>query len=276
MPPALPRACSASFGRRRVVEALAAWADGWVGELTANTEPLTAARPWDRRHRSTHLVTARGRVRRKENAVLVREIMHPDPATVAPSETLHGAFAIMRRLEIRHLPVVEGGRVAGIVTDRDLRLATSALAEAPRLPEDFVAEVMSRPVQTAAPRDPVEHAARTMRELKIGCLPVVDGQELVGIVTGIDLLDTLLMMTGVHRPSARLELRLPDEPGRLAQVTGVLAERQINIHSILSHAERDGVIRLLLRVGAIDPRPLVEALCRTGVEVVWPPHHRCR
>jgi acetoin utilization protein AcuB len=202
--------------------------------------------------------------------------MHPDPATMAPTESLASAFATMRRLEIRHLPVVDDGAVVGIVTDRDLRLATSALAEAQRAPGDPVAAVMSRPVQTAAPRDPVEHAARTMRELKIGCLPVLEGKALVGIVTGIDLLDTLLMMTGVHRPSARLEVRLCDEPGRLAELARVLAERQINIHSILSHPAPEGGIRLVLRVGAMDPRPLIEALSRTGIEVVWPPHHRCQ
>ncbi len=84
---------------------------------------------------------------------------------------------------------------------------------------------MTREVITAHPLDPVEEAARVMRERKIGCLPVLEDGALVGIVTGIDLLDALLRLTGVTEPSGRLEVRLPDRVGELSRLTGFLAER---------------------------------------------------
>jgi acetoin utilization protein AcuB len=172
--------------------------------------------------------------------------------------------------------VVEEGRLAGIVTDRDLRLATSCLSDRPFPPEARLGEIMKSPVHTADPLDPVEVVARTMRELKIGCMPVVEDGAVVGIITGIDLLDAMLRLTGVHRPSGRLEIRLEDRPGQLARLTGLLSERKVNIHSILSYPDSEGHLRIVLRVGSLDTRPLAEALCRGGFDVVWPPHHACR
>lgn len=207
--------------------------------------------------------------------MLVREIMHRDPLTVGPEVSLEEAYALMNRERFRHLPVVDGRRVVGVVTDRDLRLATSRLMAVPFASDARVGEVMSRTVQTVHPLDPVENAARTMRELKIGCLPVVDGDQLVGIVTGIDLLDALLLLTGVHRPSGRLELRLKDRPGELARLTQLLAARGVNIQSILSYPDDETHGRFVLRVLTMETQPLAKALCDAGFEVMWPPHTRC-
>lgn len=208
--------------------------------------------------------------------MLVREIMHPDPITVPPQTTLEKAYRVMHEHGIRHLPVVEGSRLVGLVTDRDLRLATSALAERPFSPTALVEEVMKSPVVSADPLDPVEVAAHTMRELKIGCMPVLEEESLVGIFTGIDLLDAMIRLTGVHLPTGRLEVSLVDKPGELARLTGLLSERDVNIRSILSYPDRSGNLRLVLRVGSIETRPLAQALCTAGIDVVWPPHRSCQ
>jgi acetoin utilization protein AcuB len=120
--------------------------------------------------------------------------------------------------------------------------------------------------------DPVEEAARTMRELKIGCLPVLDDDGgLVGIVTGIDLLDALVRLTGVDKPSGRIEVRLPDRPGELARLTSFLSHRNVNIHSILSYPEGPDTVTSVLRVGTIEIRPVADALRKADFEVLWPP-----
>jgi acetoin utilization protein AcuB len=128
---------------------------------------------------------------------------------------------------------------------------------------------------TADPWDPVEDAARTMREGRLGCLPVMEDGRLVGIITGLDLLDALLRMTGVHGSSARLEVRLPDHPGELARLTSFLASRDLNIHSILTCPEDGESTRTVLRVGTIEIRSLAHDLRRAGFEVLWPPEKPC-
>ena len=209
--------------------------------------------------------------------MLVGEIMHPDPVTVAPGATLQEAYDLLVRHGIRHLPVVAGGAVTGVVTDRDLRLATSHLLPEPYPVTARVDAVMTAPAVTADPEEPVEAAAARMRQEKIGCLPVLDGGALAGIVTGVDLLEVLLRLTGATQPSGRLEVRLPDTPGALARLAGLLAEAEVNIASILSHPDPGADrVRLVLRVTTIETRSLAETLCRAGVDVVWPPRARCR
>jgi len=207
--------------------------------------------------------------------MLVQEVMHPDPISISPGLSLQEAYELMQEHRIRHLPVIRERQLAGIVTDRDLRLATSFLETQPWDPAARVEEVMKFPVITADPLDPIESAARTMREEKIGCLPVLDGNGLAGILTGVDLLDAMLKMTGVYRPSGRLEIRLPDRPGELSRLTGLLSRRNVNIQSILSYPDSDKGIRLVIRVAALNTRPLAEAICRAGMDVIWPPHRSC-
>ena len=203
--------------------------------------------------------------------MLVKDIMRSPAVAIAPETRLEDAYRTMREKGIRHLPVLESGRLVGVVTDRDLRLATSSLAPSPFPPGSRVDEVMSRTPLTADRLDPVEDAARTMRERKIGCLPVVANGTLVGIITGLDLLDALIRMTGVDKPSGRLEIRLEDQPGELARLTSRLATRGLNIHSILTMQDGPRTTRAVLRVGSIETHALAQDLRRERFDVVWPP-----
>lgn len=205
----------------------------------------------------------------------VKDIMRSPAVGTTPGTTLEDAYRTMQEKGIRHLPVLEDGRLLGVITDRDLRLATSALAPAPFRPGSRVSEVMTKGPLTADPADPVEDAARTMRERKIGCLPVVLDGRVIGIITGLDLLDALLRMTGVDKPSGRLEVRLADHPGELARLASALANRGLNVLSILTCADGPRTIRVVLRVGSMETRPLGQDLRREEFDVVWPPEKPC-
>jgi acetoin utilization protein AcuB len=202
--------------------------------------------------------------------MLIREVMKKEPLSISPNIKLTEAYRLMIEKKIRHLPVVENRKLVGVVTDRDLRLATSLLTAHPFDPKTTVGLVMSHPVQTTNPNDPIELATQTMRELKIGCLPVIEDNRLVGIVTITDLLDALLLLTGIHQPSGRLDVRLPNRSGELARLAALLAEKKINIHSILSYPEADNKVRLVLRVSSIEIRTIAEDLCNAGFQVIWP------
>jgi acetoin utilization protein AcuB len=207
--------------------------------------------------------------------MLVRDILRSPAISIAPDTTLADAYALMCQKGIRHLPVVEAGRLVGIVTDRDLRLATSALAPAPFPPGARVDEAMHREPLTADPCDPVEDAARIMRDRKVGCLPVVDGGELVGIITNIDLLEALLRLTGVDKPSGRLEVRLPDRRGELARLIATVSERGSDLRSVLTYPEGPASVRIVLRVGSMDTHQIARVLRGGGFDVIWPPDRPC-
>jgi len=202
--------------------------------------------------------------------MLVNEMMRKSVTVIPSGATLGEADQILLSGGFRHLPVVDQGRLVGILTDRDIRFATSSLCPTPRSAGDAVSVAMSSPPLTADPLDPVEDAARIMRENKIGCLPVLDGAELVGILTGMDLLDALMILTGVTKPSSRLEVVLPDRPGELARLTAFLADRHVNIHSILTYPTPEATVRTVLRVGSSQIRTLAEELRAAEFTIVWP------
>ncbi len=204
--------------------------------------------------------------------MLVQDVMQRPVQTIVPDATLAAAYRLMQARAIRHLPVVDEGRLVGIITDRDLRLATSALHPHPFPPDARVVSVMQRRVVTATPLDPVEEAARLMRMRRIGCLPVLDGDELVGIVTVTDLLEAMLRLTGADRPSGRIEVRLAHTPGRLAALASAVAAHHVNILSILSYPESSEWLRVVLRVDTNRTHSLADALRQEGFEVIWPPH----
>jgi CBS domain-containing protein len=126
----------------------------------------------------------------------VSEIMESEVVTLAAADRLDLADDVMRLGQVRHIPVLDDGRVVGIVTQRDLLAASlsKALAFDPAQRRTFmhsvdVGEVMARDVVTVGPDATLGEAARLLLGRRIGCLPVVkaDGT-LVGLVTETDLL----------------------------------------------------------------------------------------
>jgi CBS domain-containing membrane protein len=125
----------------------------------------------------------------------VKDIMAKEVSTLGRNDTLDLADNVMTLDRIRHLPILDEGRVVGVVSQRDLfRSALAAAlgygekAQKTLLRTIRVKEVMNEPAITVSPEATVKEAARLMIENKIGCLPVVEGHALVGIVTETDIL----------------------------------------------------------------------------------------
>jgi acetoin utilization protein AcuB len=207
--------------------------------------------------------------------LLVEDSMTRGLVTVEPRTTAAEALALCRDRRIRHLPVVEGGRLVGLISDRDLRSAAPDLGDPNRteaLGRIRAGEVMSRGVVTAHPKDPIESAAREMYERRIGCLPVVDGEELVGIVTSSDVMRALVRLVGAHEPGSSVEVEMQDRLSSLAEVAGVIRDSGANVVSVLTPPDREpGRASLLFRLGTIDPSSAVRGLEEAGYRVLWPP-----
>jgi|SRR4030095_8587324 CBS domain-containing protein len=135
----------------------------------------------------------------KQSNVRVRDLMARSVKTLGQNDKLSAADAVMKTERIRHLPVIdENGRLAGIVSQRDLFL--SALVRAlgfgsathdRMLNTLLVKEVMTENVVTTTPETLVTDAARVMVDRKIGCLPVIEGQALIGILSESDVVSAV-------------------------------------------------------------------------------------
>lgn len=210
--------------------------------------------------------------------MLVGKRMKRKPVTVTREDSLGRARELLDSMRIRHLPVVEGKRLVGIITDQDIRGASPS-STVPISNEDLseflgrvkVGEVMVSEVITASPFTSIEEAAKVMQERKIGCLPVLDGEDLVGIITETDILGVLVEMMGIKEASSRIEVELPDRPGALATVAQIIKNYNINICSVLTlPSEEPGKRVVLIRVNTINPGPLIQAIVEAGFRVLPP------
>ena len=130
--------------------------------------------------------------------VNVRDVMSPELVTLSVGEHLDLASDIMRLGRIRHMPVVSSGRLVGILSQRDLFRAavSSVLAFRPKAEREWLAkilveEVMTKHVYTARPEWTIREAIELMLEKRIGCLPVVEDDRLVGLLSETDCLRLL-------------------------------------------------------------------------------------
>lgn len=137
----------------------------------------------------------------------VRDIMETKLVTISASERLSMVEDIMRLGRVRHMPVVQGGKLVGVVSERDLlRASLSVLSEhrdAERrmfLHVVEISRVMSSPPIVIAPDATIREAALLMADRKIGCLPVVVDEALVGMITETDV---LRWVAGVSAPPPR-------------------------------------------------------------------------
>ena len=127
--------------------------------------------------------------------MVVEDIMTRDVVTLTPEHTLRDAIDLLRSKRIRHLPVVEAQRLVGIVTDRDVKRATpSVLAGVNRDEYDNtlltikVSQLMTREPITVPRKSALKSAVEIFINRKVGALPVVDNDRLVGILTELDIL----------------------------------------------------------------------------------------
>jgi len=197
--------------------------------------------------------------------MLVESVMSRTVLTTEPQCAVHTAAEIMHTHRFRHLPVVERGRLIGIISDRDVVRREGAT----------VGDVMRSAVITVSPDTPVEVAANLMLDNKVGALPVIGTatDDLVGIVTQTDIFRIIVRLLGADRPTTRLEVHATDLSAQLAEITSLAHRHGVRIASLVTlpsaaPASRDHTV--VLRIETIMPAPYVAALRQAGLDVGGP------
>lgn len=206
--------------------------------------------------------------------MLVREWMTPDPQTVNASTPVMEAMQRLREGGFRRLPVMQNGRLIGIVTDRDLKEATPSKATTLSIYELnyllsklVVKDVMRSPVITVRVDDPIEQAALLMEEHRVSGLPVLEDGKLIGILTITDLMRALVSFLGLREGGKRVTVDLPDEPGVLARVANQGAPSNI-VAAVTTGIQAGHKRRLVLRATGEGAETFAERLRAAGIEVV--------
>ncbi len=194
----------------------------------------------------------------------IKDRMSRQPITTTPQASVDQALGLMRTHGIRHLPVLEGGHLVGLVTDTDLRTAWLAS----QLEELTVGDLMQRDPIVVQAEDTVYQAARLLYHHKLTGLPVEERGRLVGIITLADMLGVFLDLMGLLSDSSRLDLALAPEAQALEQVHALIRDHggQVMCVALVSAQPQQRVYSF--RLEKTDLAPIVEALEQAGHQVL--------
>jgi len=209
----------------------------------------------------------------------IKEKMQKNPVTISSDASFYEARAIIRDKGIRHLPVVDkNGHLVGLVTDRDIREAapsdatTLSVHELNYLLGKLKVAAFMTPKEkliTISPEIIIEKAVQLMHDHKIGCLPIVDGDKLTGIITETDVLGLFVDIFGLKVPGTRLTLALEDKPGQMHGVLEVIMKHNVNVVSVVSPSFKVGWKRVCaFRIETQNYQGIVSELEKMGYEVL--------
>jgi acetoin utilization protein AcuB len=209
--------------------------------------------------------------------MIVRMRMTTNPVTVDKDVTILDALKIMQDNKIRRLPVLDKGKLVGIVTDRDLREVSPSPASTLSifelnylLAKTKIKDIMTKNVIGISPDAFIEEAALLMRENTIGGLPVLEGNKLVGIITETNIFDVFVEIMGINTPSTRLTVFLENRIGSLADITRIIKENNLDIISLITYTGSGSLEtgNVVIRVGTVEPEHLIEQLKAEGYKII--------
>jgi len=201
--------------------------------------------------------------------------------TIQRGESVDRAQTLMALHNIRHLPVLEGQRLVGVISDRDVLgvmvqqrrgSCGSRAGKAYFLPPGVrVDEAMTTDPVVVAPGADIEEVARLLIARKIGCLPVVDRDRVVGIITETDILGIFTEIMGLLESSSRIDIALGRNPLALERTSEIIRRHRGKIISVGISPGRGGAPRIHhFRLRSCDTAVIAASLRRAGYHVLEP------
>lgn len=200
--------------------------------------------------------------------MFVGERMSRPVISVLPDTSINDVLAMFKKEHIRRAPVLKDGKLVGIVSERDLLNAAPSSATTLSIWEMNylvskvkIKQVMSKKVITVSRDTPIEEAARIMADKKIGGLPVVDSDRVVGMITETDLFKVFLELMGARDKGVRVTATIEDKPGELAKITKAVANAGGNFVSFGFFAGEDASTKILtFKVDGMKKEDIRQAL----------------
>ncbi len=210
--------------------------------------------------------------------MIVAEVMSKNLITVKKSDSLKKAQELMVEKSIRHLPVLDGKDLLGIITESDIRGAfigkvtkTQAGKVAILNPSRMkVSDYMTKEPMVVVPETHIEDAALIIYKYKIGALPVIKRNKLVGILSIMDILGIFVNLMGIIHSSSRVDVAMDKNPRNFEKVTNIIHGEDLNIISVgMAPYPNDGKKQVyFFRLDLCDTKRVVEKIKKAGFKVV--------
>lgn len=205
--------------------------------------------------------------------MFVKNRMTKNPYTIPSSTTIADAVALFREKGFRRFPVVDNGKLVGILTKEDIQTVLPTKATSLSifevnyfLSKITIKEAMTKKVITIEADNLLEEAAVKMRENKISTLPVMENGKLVGIITESDIFEAFIDLLGFREKGSRITIETKDVPGGIAEISEIFYSLNINITHIAMYAG-DGVRDLIIRSSVLDTSELEKRIKEKGYKI---------
>ncbi len=198
--------------------------------------------------------------------MLVKNWMSKNVITIDAEDSMQHAIKFLKEHKINLLPVMKKGKLAGVITDRDLKKSSPSEATTLDMHELLyllskikVEDIMSKKLYTVPDNYTVEEAAEILLEKRISGVPVVDEKgNIVGIITKNDIFRVLISLTGLGKKGVQIAVRLKDIPGAIKEVRELIRKYDGRTSCILTSSENvpDGKLNVYFRIYQVEKAKL--------------------
>ena len=203
--------------------------------------------------------------------MFVKNKMTRNPHTISPDQTIPDAHAIMVENGVKRLPVMKNNKLVGIVSREDIQSASPSKATTFSVGEityllskTKIKHIMSKNIVTISPDALLEEAATLMRDQRVGFLPVVEDDKLVGIITESDIFDSFIELLGFREKGTRLTIEAIDEPGIMSNLTSIISKFGANITRGAVYRGEHGKSAIVVGINSMDTSEIEKTIEENG------------
>ncbi len=204
----------------------------------------------------------------------VKNRMTANPFTIASDASISEVIELMREKNLKRVPVIDGEKVVGLITQNDLQKVTPTKATTLSifelnylLSKAKVKDAMTKNVIGIAPDALLEEAAVLMRDNKVGALVVEKEGKLVGIITESDIFEAFIEILGFRDVGSRITVQANDVPGALADIAEVFESFDSNITHIAVYRGSDGRSDVVIRTNTLNTEPIEKKLLEHNYKI---------
>ncbi len=194
--------------------------------------------------------------------MLLKNWMSRPVVTVNVKDSMQDAIELLKQYKIRKLPVMDKGKLVGIITDSDIKKSSASSATTLEIHELMyiiskikVKDIMNKSVVTASPDQTIDEAAQLLLTNKISCLPILDNnKEIVGIITEMDIFKAIISFNGTDKKGILFGFMLTDRAGSIRKFTDILRKYCDSLASILTsyHNVPENCRKVYIRIQGVD------------------------
>ncbi len=208
--------------------------------------------------------------------MFVKNKMTSNPFTISPTQTIPDAQEIIKNHGIKRLPVVDNGKLVGVVSKGDIVKVSPSKATALSMGEityllakTKISSIMAKNPVTVSSNALLEEAAILMRDNDIGFLPVVENDKLVGIITEGDIFDSFIELLGFREPGTRMTIEVDDAPGILSKLTSIFAKFEANITHVAVYSSAFGKSNVVVGTNSLNTSDIEKSIAEQGGKIVY-------